>query len=104
MTNLPRPEHNPQAGYTEGLPASPRPIVILGAGGIVRDAHLPAYAKAGFEVASLYTWAPHRAGAVELAQAYGVAAVHTNLAEAAAAAPAGAVFDIALMPDQFAAA
>lgn len=26
------------------------PIVIIGAGGIVRDAHLPAYAKAGFEV------------------------------------------------------
>ena len=32
------------------VPKSPRPIVILGAGGIVRAAHLPAYAKAGFPV------------------------------------------------------
>jgi hypothetical protein len=29
-------------------PKAARPIVILGAGGIVRAAHLPAYAKAGF--------------------------------------------------------
>jgi predicted dehydrogenase len=104
MTSYAKPELTPQAGYDQGLPVSPRPIVILGAGGIVRDAHLPAYAKAGFEVASLYTWAPHRARAEELAQAYGIAAVHTDLAEAAAAAPEGAVFDIALMSDQFAAA
>src|SRR6202162_421303 len=32
------------------LPKTARPIVILGAGGIVRAAHLPAYAKAGFPV------------------------------------------------------
>ena len=31
-------------------PANPKPIVIIGAGGIVRDAHLPAYAKAGLTV------------------------------------------------------
>ncbi len=104
MTTTSRPELNPQAGYDSGLPARPRPIVILGAGGIVRDAHLPAYAKAGFPVTSLYTWAPHRARAEELASAYGIAAVHTELAEAVAAAPEGAVFDIALMPDQFSAA
>ena len=104
MSDPTRPELQPQAGYTEGLPSSPRPIVILGAGGIVRDAHLPAYAKAGFPLASLYTWAPHRARAVELAQAYGIAEVYTDLAQAVAAAPAGAVFDIALMPDQFVAA
>lgn len=36
------------------LPQSPRPIVLIGAGGIVRDAHLPAYAKAGFDVAGVY--------------------------------------------------
>ncbi len=28
-------------------PGSPKPIVIIGAGGIVRDAHLPAYRQAG---------------------------------------------------------
>lgn len=104
MTESTRPEFHPAAGYTAAMPLHPRPIVILGAGGIVRDAHLPAYAKAGFEVASLYTWAPHRAQAEELARAYEIEAVHTDLGPAIATAPSGAVFDIALMPDQFAAA
>lgn len=31
-----------------------KPIAIIGAGGIVRDAHLPAYRKAKFEVKSIY--------------------------------------------------
>ena len=31
-------------------PSRPKPIVIIGAGGIVRDAHLPAYAKASLNV------------------------------------------------------
>ena len=35
-------------------PANPRPIVIIGCGGIVAAAHLPAYRKAGFTVAGLY--------------------------------------------------
>jgi predicted dehydrogenase len=35
------------------MPRSPRPIVIVGCGGIVRDAHLPAYKMAGFEVAGV---------------------------------------------------
>lgn len=101
-SSSPFPELVPQACYDAELPRDPRPIVILGAGGIVRDAHLPAYAKAGFEVASLYTWAPHRVRAEELATAYGIQQVHTDLAETVAAAPEGAVYDIALMPDQFA--
>lgn len=89
--------------YSYETPSTLRPIVLLGAGGIVRDAHLPAYTKAGFEVASLYTWAPHRAQAEALAEQYDVPAVHTDIAEAIESAPDGAVFDIALMPDQFAA-
>jgi predicted dehydrogenase len=35
-------------------PSQPRPIVIIGAGDIVRDAHLPAYRKAGFPVAGVF--------------------------------------------------
>jgi predicted dehydrogenase len=35
------------------MPKVSRPIVIIGAGGIARDAHLPAYQKAGFPVAAL---------------------------------------------------
>ena len=36
------------------LPSDPKKIVIIGAGGIVSDAHLPAYKKAGFKVAGIY--------------------------------------------------
>ena len=36
------------------LPSFPKPIVIIGAGGIVNDAHIPAYRKANFEVLGLY--------------------------------------------------
>lgn len=35
-------------------PTAPRPIVIIGAGGIVNDAHLPAYRLAGFAVAGVH--------------------------------------------------
>jgi predicted dehydrogenase len=35
-------------------PSAPRPIVIIGAGGIVTDAHLPAYRLAGLPVAGVY--------------------------------------------------
>lgn len=37
------------------------PIAIIGCGGIVRDAHLPAYRMAGFEVAGVYDVDPIRA-------------------------------------------
>jgi len=36
------------------LPRTPRPIVIVGCGGIVRDAHLPAYRLAGFHVSGVF--------------------------------------------------
>jgi predicted dehydrogenase len=75
------------------LPTSPRPIVIIGTGGIVRDAHLPAYGKAGFTVAGLYD--PDRARVQALADAHGIATVFDTLQQAAAA---DAVFDVAAPP------
>ncbi len=36
------------------LPANPRPIVVIGAGSIVRDAHLPVYQRLGFPVAGIF--------------------------------------------------
>jgi predicted dehydrogenase len=35
-------------------PSTPRPIVVIGAGSIVRDAHLPVYAGLGFPVAGIF--------------------------------------------------
>ncbi|HEX4399743.1 MAG TPA: Gfo/Idh/MocA family oxidoreductase [Galbitalea sp.] len=93
------PEFAPAAAYTLEPPRSPRPIVILGAGGIVRDAHLPAYRKAGFPVAAICDVNEERART--LADQYAIPDVYTSIADAVAAAPADAVFDIALVPDQF---
>lgn len=68
--------------------------MIIGAGGIVRDAHLPAYRLAGFPVAALFDQDGARAAA--LAKDFGIPRVCATLAEAVAAAPAGAVYDCAV--------
>lgn len=39
---------------TWARPKNPKPVVIIGAGGIVRDSHLPAYHQAGIPVAGLF--------------------------------------------------
>ena len=75
------------------LPKHPRPIVIVGAGGIVRSAHLPAYKKAGFPVAGIFDVAGEKALAV--AQEFSIPAVYSSLDELFARAPKEAVFDIA---------
>jgi len=76
------------------LPRVPRPIVSIGAGGIVRDAHLPAYRLAGFPVAGVFDL--DRARATKLAADFNVAQVFPSLAEAVARAPAQSVFDVAV--------
>ncbi|MFT7031604.1 MAG: putative dehydrogenase [Cyclobacteriaceae bacterium] len=43
------------------LPENPIPIVIIGAGGIVKDAHLPAYTMANFKVRGIYNKTKERA-------------------------------------------
>jgi len=83
-------------------PKKPVPIIIIGAGGIVRDAHLPAYTSAGLEVFGIVNRTLSKAQA--LAQQYGVPHVFDSVEAAVKAAPAEAVYDIALMPDQYLAA
>jgi predicted dehydrogenase len=75
------------------VPAKPRPIVVIGAGGIVNDAHLPAYAIAGFTVAGLYDLDHARAAA--LAARWSLPAFASL---EAAVAVDGAVFDLAIPP------
>jgi predicted dehydrogenase len=75
-------------------PKVPRPIVTIGAGGIVRAAHLPAYTKAGFPVIAVSDPAPGRAA--ELARDFNVPHHFTFAQEAIAFAPSDAVFDIAV--------
>ena len=68
-------------------PARPKPIVIFGAGSIVRDAHLPAYAQAGFVVAGIHD--PDMTKAAALGRAL-------TLAEALEVPEA--IFDLAVPP------
>lgn len=74
-------------------PSTPRPIVIIGAGGIVTDAHLPAYQLAGLPVAGVFDLDAARAGAA--AETWGTRAF-ASLDEAVATP--GAVYDLALPP------
>jgi predicted dehydrogenase len=76
------------------LPGNPRPLIVIGAGGIVRDAHLPAYSKVGFEVAGIYDVVEARAQ--EVATEFRIPRVFRSLAEAVEKAPARAVFDVAV--------
>jgi predicted dehydrogenase len=79
-------------------PKQPRPIIILGAGGIVRAAHLPAYAKAGFPVVALADIVPGKAA--ELAREHKVEYAFDSISEAITFAPHDAVFDIAVPASQ----
>lgn len=76
------------------LPKSSLPVVIFGAGSIVTDAHLPAYARLGFTVAGIYD--PDEAKAQAVAAKHGTRAFAT-VAEATALG-IGAVYDLATPP------
>ncbi|MBK1875823.1 Gfo/Idh/MocA family oxidoreductase [Pelagicoccus mobilis] len=91
-----------EISYKPELPQNGYPIVIIGAGGIVRDAHLPAYRQAGFKVHGITNRT--RARAEALAKDFDIPNVYDSVEEAVAAAPSNAVFDITLMPNQFVAA
>src|SRR5262245_31673076 len=78
------------------IPSHPRPIVIIGAGAIVRTAHLPAYQRLGFPIAGIFDLRPDAAR--ETARAFAVPSVFASLDEAAARRDA--VFDVAVPGDQ----
>src|SRR5579859_3548625 len=77
-------------------PAHPRPIVVIGAGAIVRTAHLPAYRRLDLPVSGIFDIAPAQARAT--ADAFGVPRVHASIDDAASARDA--VFDVAVPGDQ----
>lgn len=85
--------------YKTILPSIQLPIVIIGAGGIVKDAHLPAYKKAGFEVYGIVNRTRSKAEA--LAKEFDIPHVFDTVEDAVANAPANTVYDITIMPDQF---
>jgi predicted dehydrogenase len=84
----------PDIQASSPLPAVPRPILVIGAGGIVRDAHLPAYRKAGFPVVGLYDLDIARSRS--LASPFDISTVFATLEEAIQAAPGNTIFDVAV--------
>jgi predicted dehydrogenase len=85
--------------YKPELPVTVQPIIIIGAGGIVADAHLPAYKLAGFKVHGIVNRTKERAE--KLAALFQIPNVYNSLNEAVASAPANAVYDITIMPEQY---
>jgi predicted dehydrogenase len=75
-------------------PSRLRPIVIIGAGDIVRDAHLPAYRKADFPVAGIFDL--DRKVAEARAREFPGLHVFNSMSEATAVPEA--VFDVATPP------
>ncbi|SEQ99054.1 Gfo/Idh/MocA family protein [Pedobacter rhizosphaerae] len=85
--------------YKPELPKTKQPIIIIGAGGIVADAHLPAYKIAGFEVYGIVNRTKERAQ--KLADKFGIPHVFDSLAEAVINAPEQVVYDLTIMPEQY---
>jgi len=77
------PEVFPHLDYKPKLPARlDHAIGIVGAGGIVNYAHLPAYKKAGFKVAGITD--KNREQAERTAREHGIAKVYASVQELAA--------------------
>jgi len=80
--------------YQDLLPKHKRPIVIIGAGSIVNDAHLPAYKIASFEVVGIFDINNERAKMI--AGKFRIPIVYESLEQLVEQAPTNAVFDMAL--------
>jgi predicted dehydrogenase len=80
-------------------PSAPRPIVVIGAGSIVRDAHLPIYKRLDFPIAGIFD--VNEDASRDKARAFAIARVFRSLDEAAASP--GAIFDVAIPPENIAA-
>jgi len=80
------------------LPSEKRPVYIIGAGGIVNTAHLPAYQIAGFNVQGIFDIVSEKAKAT--AEKFLIPKVFTDLKQMITDAPPNAVFDVAVPGDQ----
>lgn len=85
--------------YKPLLPETKQPIIIIGASGIVKDAHLPAYKMAGFSVFGITNRTIAKAHA--MADEFNIPNVFESVADAVKNAPSNAVYDITVLPDQY---
>ncbi|MET0392823.1 MAG: Gfo/Idh/MocA family oxidoreductase [Chitinophagaceae bacterium] len=80
--------------YTEIGTARPVPVFVIGAGGIVNTAHLPAYRAAGFDVQGIFDI--DRDKAATTAEKFAIPFVFNDLEEMAGKRPPAVVFDVAV--------
>ncbi len=76
------------------VPQNPRPIVVIGCGGIVNDAHLPAYSMMGLPVVGVFDIDTERATAT--ATRFQIPNVYSTIDEAVASDQV--IFDVAVPP------
>ena len=79
-------------------PSAPRPIVVIGAGSIVRDAHLPVYQRLGFPVAGIFD--VNAKASAERADAFSIPRVFESIDEAVSMRDV--IFDVAIPPENIA--
>lgn len=80
------------------MPSEKRPIYIIGAGGIVNDAHLPAYRLAGFNVQGIFDIDIVKAKTT--AEKFSIPAVFDSINAMIAGLPHNAIFDVAVPGSQ----
>ena len=80
------------------LPRHPSPIILIGAGGIVNDAHLPAYKLAGFWVAGIYDI--DREKALRTAERFDIPLVYLTPEDMLDRSPRSVIFDVAVPGSQ----
>lgn len=88
-----------EINYKPALPLTQQPIIIIGAGGIVADAHLPAYKLANFKVHGIVNRTKERAE--KLAATFGIPNVYDSVSEAVKFAPKNVVYDLTTMPENY---
>jgi predicted dehydrogenase len=81
------------------LPSKRLPVFIIGAGGIVNDAHLPAYNIAAFDVKGIFDIDYNKAKLV--ADKFGIPCVFKTREEMICVAGSDAVFDVAIPASEF---
>jgi predicted dehydrogenase len=85
-------------GQSWPRPSAPRPIVVIGAGSIVRDAHLPVYKRLGFAIAGIFD--VNSKASHERAAPFAIPRVFDSIDEAASMRDV--VFDVAIPPQNIA--
>src|SRR5215204_4852001 len=80
------------------LPSQKRPVYIIGAGGIVNDAHLPAYKIAEFNVQGIFDINIEKANAT--AEKFSIPNVFAKLDEMISASSLDAIYDVAVPGSQ----